>query len=135
MRLPYLPLEWRKLILFVILLIFALLSQVLLLMPYKPDKYSLDGKTLLNCPFNDINKEASWIWKGSINNKYQIILVISSVRYTFLVDKGPPYFSRFLLPSLYLITTSSMVEKLNPTKLSVLFFHKKSDHHSCFAVK
>ena len=57
-----------KIVVRVILLIFTLLSQVLLLIPSTiPDKYSLDGKTLLHSPSYDINKEANRISKGSSN--------------------------------------------------------------------
>ena len=45
----------------------------------KPDKYSLDGKTLLHSTSYDINEEADRIWKGSSNKKYWIITVISSI--------------------------------------------------------
>ena len=47
----------------------------------KSGKYSLNGKTLLHSPSYDIyiNGEADGIWKGSSNQKYQIVMIISSV--------------------------------------------------------
>ena len=49
---------------------------LLLLIPSKiPEKYSLDGKTLLHCPSYDINKEADRISKGSSNKKISNRLV------------------------------------------------------------
>jgi len=53
---------------------------LLLLIPSTiPEKYSLDGKTLLHSPSYDINKEVDRISKGYINKKYRIVSILSVV--------------------------------------------------------